>query len=201
MSTRKAKRNSHVKTLKRHYPYCLHKSHVNKESYVNENTTYGEMDYDGIAKLYTEVKKHASSIQTFIDVGSGYGKLNIFMASYSRIKQSIGIELVKERYIYAEDLLQKTQSEFSHKVKFYNDNVLAINLSEIVKSRHPVFVWWSNLCFSQDKTDEIFDKFKAELPTKSIIVCSKAVTGETSLKVMTIPMSWNSKSQVYLYRV
>jgi len=201
MSTRKAKRKSHIKTLKSYYPRCLHKSHAHNELYANDNTTYGEMEYDGIAALYTEVKKHANNIQTFIDVGSGYGKLNIFMSSYERIKQSIGIELVKERHLYAKRLLKKTKSEYMHKVEFYNDNILALNLSEIVKSRHPVFVWWSNLCFNQDKTDEIFDKLKAELPSKSIVACSKQVSNITPLKQMQVPMSWNSSSQVHLYRI
>lgn len=193
-------RKQYIATLKELYPSCLHQSHISKPEYQEDNTTYGEMNYEGMAKLYSEVKKMNKSIQTFIDVGSGYGKLNIFMASYDKIKKSIGIELVQERYEHALGLLKQMDSQYSHKVEFKNDNILDIDINSLIHPQGAVFVWWSNLCFSQDKVNEMYEKIAAELPKGSIIACSKQMTNvETQPKTMIIPMSWSATSTVYIY--
>ena len=60
----------------------------------------------------------------------------------------------------------------------------------------------SNLCFDNSTTDKIFDKLHQELPSESIICCSKPVTDNkhySLIENIIIPMSWNKNSNVYVY--
>lgn len=49
---------------------------------------------------------------TFVDIGSGFGKVVFHAKLHSRVKQSVGIEYVKNRHDVAEETLNfyRTQS-------------------------------------------------------------------------------------------
>ena len=95
VKTRRARKR--VLTMKRFihklseiYPKCKHDISNCKEDYKDHTITYGEMEYDGIQKLYAYVCKKHPRIDSFIDVGSGRGKLCMFMAAQSKIKRCVG---------------------------------------------------------------------------------------------------------------
>ena len=50
------------------------------------------------------------------------------MSSFPKIKKSIGIEIVREIHNDALKLLKTTQSEYSKKIEFINDDIFNINL-------------------------------------------------------------------------
>jgi hypothetical protein len=206
MKTKKAKRckiggtrkNYHIK-LKKIYPKCSYDISNNHDKYENANITYGEMNYEGMDKLKHYFKKNKKTYNNFIDIGSGRGKLCFYMINEPRIKTVIGVEIVKERHDDAIKIQENLQSKLANRVILLNDNVCNIDLSKFFD--RSVFVWWSNLCFEQQNTNIIFQKLKNELPSQSIICCSKPIATEImnySDKI-SVPMSWCNESTVYIY--
>jgi len=115
---------------------------------------------------------------------------------------------VKPRYEDALKLktaLDAKYPDYTKKVSFINSNIFDISLKQYIRSA-PVFVWFSNLCFDQSITDKIFEKLIAELPSGSIICCSKipqinnGVEKCKSLGQIGIHMSWAENSVVYIYQ-
>jgi len=193
---------------RKYYPSCMHDEQTlrekNKEKYVEHKITYGEMEYEGIDKLYAYVSQ-IRPINTFIDVGSGRGKLCMFMASKPQIERSLGIELVESRHRDAMYLKQQLKSNFADKVEFINSNIFNVDLTAYNFSPQSVFVWFSNLCFDQSTTNKIFEKMKQELPVGTIVTCSNKITEEVDgfqyLDTQIIPMSWHKDSNVYVYTI
>jgi len=150
------------------------------------------MEYEGIEKLYETVKEFEPTC--FMDIGSGRGKLCMYMASKPEIKHSLGIELVKERHEDAKKLKSKLNAS---KVELFNGDFREVDLSDYKDDTF--FIWFSNLCFASEVTNEIFEKLKE---VKGIVCCSKAPTTEAKLlKEITIPMSWNKESNVFIYEI
>ena len=118
---------------------------------------------------------------------------------FPKIKKSIGIEIVRERHNDALKLLKTTQSEYSKKIEFINDDIFNINLNDHIDKNGSVFVWWSNLCFDQSVTDGIYDKLIRELPKGSVICCSKSNRNDNPVDSIIIPMSWSYNSNVLIY--
>jgi len=196
-------RKNHINKLKEVYPACkFDKTRDDYSLYDGHKITYGEMEYDGIEKLYTYISKHYNSkIDCFIDIGSGRGKLCMFMAAQPKIKHVLGIELVKQRHDDAEVLKSELKNEYSNKVELLNKNVLEINFQNYKNNQ--IMIWFSNLCFEQNTTNEVFQKLKTEMPSGTIICCSKQPNPQVGhfLQDIIIPMSWSQNSNVYIYRL
>lgn len=195
-------RKNYRDKLIRLYPKCEHdRGMVDSNKYKNDAITYGEMTYNGIENLYKYINKKykKNNISVFLDVGSGRGKLCMYMGSYKNIKKSIGIELVEERHKSAIKLLKKMPKRYSKNVSLLNKNILDIDLSKMISE--PVLIWWSNLCFNSNKIQEIYDKIKAEVPKKSLLCCSKEINGIEVVNKINIPMSWSSVSSVLIYEL
>jgi hypothetical protein len=207
--TRKQTTNSFLEQLRKKYPFCVHDhGKVCPSTYTGHKITYGEMNYEGMKTLYSHVHKLQPMIGGFMDVGSGRGKLCLYMADYPEIQTSIGIELVKERVHDAETLkseLSKKYDAITKKVTFLNENALEIKYPDLLPpSSRPFFIWFSNLCFEPSTTDDIIQKLCEEMPRGSILTCSKPLSKQLDkvslLKILTIPMSWSSSSNVHVYR-
>jgi hypothetical protein len=164
------------------------------------------MDYKGLARLFKHVQKMSPQINAFIDVGSGRGKLCLFMASTARIKKAIGIELVKARHEDALCLQNNVPREYAQNAKFINANIFDVDLKKELPENPYVFVWFSNLCFDQNTTNDIFDKLANELPVGSIICCSKIYSTDKTdsalgfIESIPIEMSWSKTSNVHIYK-
>jgi hypothetical protein len=113
------------------------------------------------------------------------------MAEKPEIKKSIGVEIVTERYDFANTL--KTEN-----VSFINDDILNINIKDLFDK--PVFVWWSNLCFDKEPIDKIVQKLISELKPGSVICCSKEINYKLHSK-KKVQMSWGEDSTVYIYKL
>lgn len=204
-SSYRTTRKNYISELKNIYPSCKHDNGCNADQYSGEKITYGEMDYDGINKLYNHIQKLNSKTNTFIDIGSGRGKLCLFMSSSRKIKRSIGIELVKERCEDALILKSKLPPEYSDKVTFVCSNIFDASIEKDLPTGATVFVWFSNLCFEQHTINDVFEKLINELPNGSIICCSKRPQTDnaalTFIKNVQIDMSWSKNSNVYIYSI
>jgi hypothetical protein len=187
------------------YPACQHDACKAKTEkiYKGHKTTYGEMDYKGLKKLYSVVKSMNKKINTFIDVGSGRGKLCLYMAADDKIKKSIGIELVTNRHKDGLALQKKLSKEYARKVELINSDIFKVDIESKLPEDPQVFVWFSNLCFDQNITDDIFQKLEKDLPEGSILCCSnRCEAGNKAMqfvKSVPIDMSWNKGSNVYIY--
>ena len=192
-------RRIYISLLKRLYPVCKHDS-VDSSLYQNDKITYGEMDYEGMQQLYNHVKKINSKIDCFIDIGSGRGKLCMYMGSQPKINSVLGIELVKERHDDAVELKTDLRSVNFNKVELINKSILDVDLKKY--SSKQVLVWFSNLCFNPSTKNDIFKKLVIELPKGTIVCCSSQPDINIEfLEIINIPMSWNHSSSVYIYRL
>lgn len=210
MSTRRNRRNSHRGTkkhyiikLKNLYPNCRFDRNVEDSSfYSGTNITYGEMEYEGIQKLYSFLtKNYNSKINCFMDLGSGRGKLCMYMAAQPKIKHVLGVELVKQRHDDAVNLKSELTFEYANKVNLLHKNILDVDFEDYKNKE--IFIWFSNLCFDQTGIHNIFQTLQMHLPKGTIICCSKKPEesfGEL-LNISQVPMSWNKNSNVYIYRL
>jgi SAM-dependent methyltransferase len=151
------------------------------------------MTYKGIQKLHT---KFGTGLTSFLDVGSGNGHLCLYMIDRPNIKKSIGIELVRERFEFAESLKSKLRKK---NVSFINGSVLDVDLRTMFNE--PVFVWWSNLCFDTVSVEKISEKLFTELPPGSVMCCSQQVGSREFETTMKVEMTWDKKSNVYIYKL
>lgn len=193
-------------------------------------TTYGEMEYEGIQKI-NETLNHDNSVNCFIDIGSGRGKLVCWYANQTGIEKSIGIEIVPERHNDAKQLVSKLNENednknITNKIVLingdFNNNIFDgvymnntdnnnINLQNILNNKKTL-VWISNLCFGPNINNDIFRKLINILNNGSFICCSVEIqdSSETQdilsklikLEKLLIPMSWNkSNSYVSVYKI
>ncbi len=185
--------------LKKLYPACKFDKDRNT-NYEKANITYGEMNYEGFDKLLEYLK---NDVNVFIDIGSGRGKLCLYAAGFPFIKKSIGIELVKERHSDAISLKSKLEKyPESSKVKFINDYVENVNLSQFKSDK--ILIWISNLCMAESVTNTIFESIANNLPKGTIIGCSKAPKESSKYVKVTdlkIPMSWSEDSNIFLFKI
>ena len=195
----------YLQNLKNIYPSCKFDDAKAKEDYskyTDHKITYGEMEYDGIQQLYSYItKKYNSKINCFIDIGSGRGKLCMFMASQPKIIHVLGIELFEQRHNDAEKLKETLDPEYANKVELINSDALIVDLTKY--NQYNIFIWFSNLCFDQETTNKIFEKLNSELPKGTIICCSKQTNNInfTQIDSIAIPMSWNKSSRVSIYQL
>tara|TARA_B100001287_G_C22654338_1_gene516883 strand:+ start:374 stop:979 length:606 start_codon:yes stop_codon:yes gene_type:complete len=88
---------------------------------------YGEITEKGVNQLIEELRNnnYINGTASFVDVGSGYGKMVFHMAMFDDIKHSKGIEFLKSKFKYSVDLLKSLSSSFPiHKIKLMFGDIL-----------------------------------------------------------------------------
>jgi hypothetical protein len=188
-----------VKNLKEIYPSAKHDAKNLRNSYKDKIITYGEIEYDGIQNIFEHLHSiNERKINNFVDIGSGRGKIPLYMAALSNILKSVGIELVKERHDDALEIKNQL-NEFEEIINKVN----IINLSDHIEGK--TLVWLSNLCFPEELNNTIFRELINKLPQDSIISCSQKCSLVSSklrlIETLQVPMSWNDRSTVYLYKI
>ena len=192
-----------VSKLKQLYPKCVHDK-TNQDIYkqMGHAPTYGEMEYDGFDRIMQYFSNN--NVDTFIDIGCGRGKLCLYARSFPNIKKSFGIEIVKDRYNDALNLLDNVKNfKYSSDIHFINDDFRNFDVEQL-HNKTP-FVWISNLCFERKTTNDFFDIILNKFPKGSIIACSKIHTitdpNILSLGTLNVDMSWSKNSTVYCYKI
>jgi len=194
--TLKNSRSHYLSLLKSIYPKSKYDSgKIDYSIYKNHSITYGEIEYDGIETLYNRINSKGEC-NSFIDIGSGRGKMCMYMAAKPKIHRVIGIELIKERHEDAQVLKSKLK-KFSNKVELINKSIFDVHLKI---DSGIVFVWINNLCFENSMNNDLFKKLKNELPKGSYVCCTKQLS-ENLLETIELPMSWcdhNISSYIYI---
>lgn len=176
------------------------KQSIRRNKTLKYNTTYGEMEISGIEKLYNHLKP-MNSFDCFMDLGSGKGKICMYMAKQPDIKQVVGIELVDERHEEALQLMKTLKPEDAQKVSLQLNDIFKVSLKKYKDMN--TFIWISSLCFPQDVVNNIFKKIKKELKEGTIICCSKTPTVNIGklIGTLTVPQTWNKDHLVSIYKM
>ena len=91
-------------------------------------------------------------------------------------------------------LQNKIPGDYAKNAKFINASVFDVDLESELPEDPCVFVWFSNLCFEQSTTNDIFNKLTRELPVGSILCCSKIFSENKSTdKIYSESKSTDSK--------
>ena len=182
-----------------------HKSKINRKIHKNNktlkhNTTYGEMEEEGIHKLYRHLLKNFS-FNCFMDLGSGKGKVCCYMATQSDITHVLGVELVKERHNEALKLKENLSKENNKKITFLLNDIFNISLKKY--KTMDTFIWISSLCFPQNVVNNIFKKIQKELKPGTIVCCSKTPTNNIGklMETLVVPQTWNKHHVVSIYKI
>lgn len=208
------KTSGSVKTIAK-----VHESIKNVNSY---STVYGELTYHGIELLGKMIERQ--KIKTFIDIGSGNGKIPIILAIEPSINQSFGVELVSERHENAmcvkNKLSEKPQfKDIIKKINIVNDDMFNIDYAKITNGTQTL-VFISNLCFGEEITTQLFAKLAKELPIGSVVAsskipgtiidCFKPIDSNSTWNTPDLPisngstkmpMTWIDSSTVYFHQL
>jgi len=179
------------------------------------NATYGEILFDSAEKLFTEILPLTEN-DVVVDLGSGVGKLVLWLYLATPAKESIGIELSKSRVTASKDMMQKVQQELvpqlkdkwveqwgaqalKKKVSFRHENILESDLSNVTV----IFVCAT--CFPESCMQALSEKF-ATLHEGLRIATLKELPHNPSLKKIgshRLPMTWSRQngSEVMIYVV
>lgn len=177
-----------------------------------EAATYGEITFAAMEKLFTTsvpLKEH----DVFYDLGSGVGKLVLWVGLATPARTSVGIELSETRHTHAEEAykefvktivpqhpafkakLQKTD------ITFIQGNILEENLDKAT------VIYMCATCFSDELMKAICDKL-SKLKDGVIIITLKALPDTYKefrlLHNPTLPMSWSENSggsPVFVYEI
>ncbi len=199
------KNNQYLNHLVKLYPHTQYDSYSGQHPVYN--TTYGEMNYHGMNSMFSNLQDHnVKQCKTFMDLGCGRGSICLYMASKPNIKNSIGVELVKERLDDAIQLKNNLgKNNYTSKIQFHNDDIIQFLDNQDIHP-HPHLVWISNLLFGDEVTNQVYNKLIDKLPNQSIICSSRQPSEyDTSkcqqIKNFEVPMSWTNSSPVYSYQI
>jgi tRNA G46 methylase TrmB len=160
-----------------------------KEALNNDSKfVYGEIRKSGVETLYKEIKSLSSSLDTFVDVGSGTGKICLHLSLISDFENIVGIEIVTGRYLYALELQQSLQHDFDN-VVFVNDDVLKIEFER------PCVVFVNDVCFPKDLTSFIWER----LPIGSHFISFKNFGN--SIKQIYLDVTWQKEPNRWYYYI
>lgn len=149
---------------------------------------YGEIRQSGVETLYKEIKKYNSDLDTFIDVGSGTGKICLHLSLISDFENIVGIEIVTDRYLYALELQRNLDYNFDN-VVFLNDDILKIEFER------PCIVFTNDVCFPYELTSLIWER----LPIGSHFISFKKISDPVN--EIYLDVTWQTKSKRWYYYI
>jgi len=129
---------------------------------------YGEITKDGTDVLIKSFPKYFNNSEgVFYDLGSGKGKLSIYIASNTPLKKVCGIELHTQRYNEA----KKSSKDLKlNQLSFIESNFGDCDLSDAT------IVYTDNICMPKQTLERLYQ----DLPKGCLVVTTKKfLTGES----------------------
>ena len=158
-----------------------------KEIINSDKFVYGEIRKAGVETIYKEISEY-DGLDTFVDVGSGTGKICLHMSMISNFENIVGIEIVTGRHLYAIELQQNLGRDFDN-VTFLNDDILKIEFER------PCVVFTNDVCFANQLTKIIWDS----LPVGSHFISCKNLGN--SVKEIYLDVTWQLDSCRWYYYI
>ena len=194
-------RNATRKQIKRVYKGM--DGYEDDEKHEQYVTTYGEMTLKGIEQLVKLFEKtqpintYSNNQQTFYDLGSGIGKNVMMVASLVPGIKSKGIELVKERHNKAMIAYHVLKHKSKENIEFICGSFFDYNISDAA------WIFISNLCFTDEINKKLTEQLENQVKQNTLIACSVELPTNDAFTLIytgSIPMTWEKKSTLYLYR-
>ena len=158
-----------------------------KEIINSDKFVYGEIRKAGVETIYKEISEY-DGLDTFVDVGSGTGKICLHMSMISNFENIVGIEIVTGRHLYAIELQQNLGRDFDN-VTFLNDDILKIEFER------PCVVFTNDVCFANQLTKIIWDS----LPVGSHFISCKNLGN--SVKEINLNVTWQLEPCRWYYYI
>ena len=158
-----------------------------KEINSDSKFVYGEIRKAGVETIYKEISEY-DGLDTFVDVGSGTGKICLHMSMISNFENIVGIEIVTERHLYAIELQQNLGRDFDN-VTFLNDDILKIEFER------PCVVFTNDVCFPNQLTKIIWNS----LPVGSHFISCKNLGN--SVKEINLNVTWQLEPCRWYYYI
>ena len=158
-----------------------------KEINSDSKFVYGEIRKAGVETIYKEISEY-DGLDTFVDVGSGTGKICLHMSMISNFENIVGIEIVTGRHLYAIELQQNLGRDFDN-VTFLNDDILKIEFER------PCVVFTNDVCFPNQLTKIIWNS----LPVGSHFISCKNLGN--SVKEINLNVTWQLEPCRWYYYI
>jgi SAM-dependent methyltransferase len=169
---------------------------------------YGEITFEGFKQIYDFAEKefgkdYMSNLDSFVDLGSGSGKVCLASAILGNFKKSVGVELlgnltalsdsIKDLYEFMiknndEDLIHIKKNKNFTKLEFINDDLLNYDFSK------DNVVFTNSTCWGEEMLKKI--SLKAEKMNKDNIIINTDQQlflnskNWLKLKPINVKMSW-----------
>lgn len=157
----------------------------------NINCTYGEILPSSIKKIFNHINLYN---KTFLDIGSGLGKIVLQVAIDYPIKKSYGIEICQNKYLISNIVKNKLNQNLQDKIIFYNEDIFNCQFL------YYDIILFSNICFNEKQNNKIANLIRKN--KNIILICLKKIDIlQNYLKyyLNNIETSWSSNTTAYYY--
>ena len=155
----------------------------------NSSFIYGEVCHIELSEI---IKKLEIFDRTFLDIGSGCGKVVIYLA-YKFNLLIDGIEIDKNRYEKSLHLLEKYN--LFNNISFYNTD-----FNKVYLGNYDV-IYCCNLVFSKEDNHKLFKKIIKEFSGIVILFYYNYLFKNYLIKTYNIKTSWNRNQEIYIFKI
>lgn len=138
----------------------LHYKNINKDFFLNDGNgtwisslTYGEVDYISLIKHFETYMNHYN-ITSFLDIGSGSGKIIVGLANIFDNVDFTGIEILRDRYDFSQQLREK------YNVEINTEFILGSFMDEYIGKYECLYC--CNTIFSREDNTKLYNKILNE---------------------------------------
>ena len=156
----------------------------------NREETYGEVvDMQG---LVARLPVPLTSSSVFVDVGSGHGRLSLYVALATAARAVVGVEISPCRFEKAESMLREVGPRAPH-LRFHMGDVRTVGLP--ADTTH---LFMCSTCFSKELCHDIV---RAAPPSLQCFISLKAlqIPGWVHHGSHTVECTWSKTSQARYY--
>jgi 2-polyprenyl-3-methyl-5-hydroxy-6-metoxy-1,4-benzoquinol methylase len=176
----------------------------NLDSY-NSSYFYGEADIVDIYKIINiiieenydlENKNENENNLSFIDIGSGTGKLILYLYENSLLN-TVGIEIIKHRYSKSLELLE--QMMINNKINKINYPEFILDDFKNIYLGNYDILYCCNLVFSDEDNNILYTKLLNECKGHVILFNYNTKIKSNLLKEFNIKTSWSNNVCIFLF--
>jgi len=149
---------------------------------------YGEANYESV---YEIIKKFSSEDSYFLDVGSGCGKIVIYLAKNLNILAD-GVEIDINRYLKSLNLIDKF--DLFDRVEFINQSF------ENIYFGNYNMLYCCNLIFTEEDNLKLFNKILKEFQGYFFLFDYNLLLEPYLIDDFMINTSWNKKQYLFVFK-
>lgn len=159
---------------------------VKNSDFKKSDFTYGTTPYETAITLFKKIKKKPKRC---VVIGASVGWMSFYWNELYGEIPTIGVDIHKGRIDYGNKLIKE------HNLKNIE---LVVDDLYTFKFNNDDVIWMSNLCFEQQKLNEIFKKIITENPNITIISYRPIFFNRHNVSNFKFPVSWGEQN-FYIY--